>query len=153
MSVNDGIELERDPVENPPFEYFETRETYAMSFWNNGPGTGTDSTNLIEWVDQQAVRLPVPPKVTANCQGIAPVATIQASAAEVHQEPSTNLNPGLSMANSKLRVYDISTLYALRNEVARKNTKLKIHATALKGEQPICQRYFWFSLFPFAILD
>lgn len=146
MSVNYGIELERDPVKYLPFEHLETRETYDMSFWNNGPGTGPNSTNLIEWVDQQAVRLPVP-QVAATCQGIALVATIQASAAQAHQEPSTNLNPELGMANSKLRVYDIATLYALGNDVARKNTKLKIHVTALKGKQPTRQRCFRVSFF------
>lgn len=116
-----------------------------MSFWTGGPSTGPNPANLIEWVEQQAVRLPVPPKVPAAGQGVAHLATFQASAAETPQESSTKPNPQLSLANAKLRVYDIATLYALRKEAGRRNMELKVHTTALKGEQParlLCLSFF-----------
>ena len=102
-----------------------------MSFCIAGPSIGPTPVNLMEWVEQQAVRLSGPPRASANDQGIASV-----SQAPVAQEPSANLNPKLNLASETLRVYDIATLYALRKEAARKNIELKIHTTALKGRQP-----------------
>lgn len=113
-----------------------------MSFCAGGPSTGPNPANLMEWVEQQAVRLPGPLEAAATDQGIAPIS--EASIAVSSQEPSAKLNPKLNLANEKLRVYDIATLYALRKETARKNIELKVHTTALKGRQPPRLQYFQF---------
>lgn len=120
-----------------------------MSFCNSGPSTGPNPANLMEWVEQQAVRLSGLPEASTVDQGIAPVS--QASVVAPPHEPPAKLNPNLSLANAKLRVYDIATLYALRKEAARKNIELKIHTDALKGRQPRRLDRFKLLFFIFAI--
>lgn len=130
-----GLDLRRQaPFKHPSVVFFETREIYSMSFCNGEPSTGPNPANLMEWVEQQAARLPGLPEVSTADQGIAPV--FQASIAAPPRESLAKLDPSLSLANAKLRVYDIATLYALRKEAARKNIELKIHTAALKGRQP-----------------
>lgn len=120
-----------------------------MSFCNGGPGTGPNQANLMEWVEQQAVRLSGLPEASTTDQGIAPVS--QTSIAASPHEPSAKLNLNLSLAKAKLRVYDIATLYALSKEAARKNIELKIHTDALKGRQPERLEHFKLLFFMFAI--
>lgn len=114
-----------------------------MSLCNAGLSTGP--TNLMEWVQQQTVCLPGPSKPAAAEQKIASIS--EASVAAPPQESPAKLDPKLSFANAKSRVYDVATLYALRKEATLKNIELKVHTTALKGRQPVRSQCFF--NFPF----
>lgn len=129
-----GLESQQVRRKNPAFGILEPRETYLMSFCIGGPSTGPNSANLMEWVEQQAVRLPGPSKASTADHGIAPVP--ESSVAAPARDPPAKWNPNLNTADEKLRVYDIATLYSLRKEATRKNVELKIHTAALKGRQP-----------------
>ena len=133
-SVDFGFRIPTGPPQNPAFGILETRKTYPMSFCIGGPSTGPNSANLMEWVEQQAARLPGPSKASTADHGIAPIP--ETSVAAPPHEPPAKLNSDLNLADAKLRVYDIATLYALRKEAVRKNVELKIHTAALKGRQP-----------------
>jgi hypothetical protein len=134
LRINSGVEHERVLLAPPPFEYLESREDKAMSFWTGGPIAGSNPVNLMEWVEQQAVRLPVTQGVTTAGQGAAPIAIAQAPTPRALQEPPKMMDPRLSMPNTKSRVYSIATLYSLRKEAVRKNMELKVHPSALKGK-------------------
>jgi hypothetical protein len=134
LRINSGVEHERVLLAPPSFEYLESREDKAMSFWTGGPIAGSNPVNLMEWVEQQAVRLPVTQGVTTAGQGAAPIAIAQAPTPRALQEPPKMLGPRLSTPNTKSRVYSIATLYSLRKEAVRKNMELKVHPSALKGK-------------------
>ena len=129
-----GKDLRQIPLKRPPVSFLKSSKICPMSFCNTGPSAGPNSANLMEWVEQQAVRLSKLPEASTVDRGIAPLS--QAFTVVPPHEPSAKLNPNLSLANAKSRVYDIATLYALRKEAARKNIELKIHTDALKGRQP-----------------
>lgn len=99
-----------------------------------GSNTRSTPVNLIDWVEQQALPLPAPAKVTATLPEIAPVAAVAASAVKASHEPPTPLGQAHDVAKTEKRVYDIATLNALREDAARKNVELKVHPTALKGK-------------------
>ena len=122
-----------------------------MSSWSDAPTACPHPANLMEWVEQQAVRLPVTPEVLAATQSSVPPVTLQPSTAVASQDSSTIPTSGASLVNAKSRVYDIATLYALGKEALRKNTELKVHTTALKGKQAALPAgvffYFFFIFF------
>jgi hypothetical protein len=114
-----------------------------------GPNTRPTPTNLIEWVEQQALPLTVPARVTTTRQDNAPVPT---SAVKSSHGSPMPLSQADDVVKTEKRVYDIATLHALREDAVRKNVELKVHPAALKGKLQSSLWYllssfaFWFSL-------
>lgn len=106
-----------------------------MSCSDGTPIPSPHSSNLMKWVDQQAVRLPVPSKMIEVSLGIAS-ATSQACP-EAPQNSLAKPTFERCLTNAKPKVYDIATLYVLGREALRKNTELKVHTTSLKGKHPV----------------